>query len=84
MVYKDGSTEMPAVLPGVPSPRHQRSHSRFAILALTAGLSACALATDAPPTVEVLSVRLVGLGLTEQQLETTLCVTNPNANGIGF
>ena len=64
-----------------PSPGRIR---RFIALALAAGLSACALATDAPPTVDVLSVRLIGLGLIEQQIETTLCVTNPNANEIAF
>ncbi len=47
-------------------------------------LSGCALITDTPPDVEVLDVRLVGIGLTEQQLAATLCVTNPNANEIAF
>lgn len=56
----------------------------LAALVVVAVLSARALATDAPPTVDVLSVRLVSAGLTEQQLKTVLCVTNPNTNELGF
>ena len=47
-------------------------------------VTGCALASDTPPSVDVLAVRLVGIGLTEQQLAVTLCVTNPNANQIAF
>lgn len=53
-------------------------------MVLVATLSGCALATGTPPSVDVLDVRLVGIGLTEQQLATTLCVTNPNPNEIAF
>ncbi len=53
-------------------------------IALAAAVSGCALATATPPTVDVLDVRLVGVGLTEQQLATTLCVTNPNATELAF
>ena len=53
-------------------------------MALAATLSGCALASDTPPSVDVLDVRFVGIGLTEQQLATTLCVTNPNTNEIAF
>ena len=31
-----------------------------------------------------MAVQLVGIGLTEQQLAVTLCVTNPNANEMAF
>ncbi len=56
-----------------------------AAMALLVGLlSGCALATATPPTVEVLDVHLVGIGLTDAQLATTLCVTNPNANELAF
>lgn len=51
---------------------------------LAAALAGCTLATDTPPSVDVLDVHLVGMGLMEQQLTTTLCVTNPNANEIAF
>ncbi len=55
-----------------------------ATLAATLAVSGCALATDTPPSVDVLDVHLVGIGLTEQELATTLCVTNPNANEMAF
>ncbi len=45
---------------------------------LVLSLSGCALATDARPSVEVMAVRLVEVGLTDQPLAVTLCVTNPN------
>lgn len=51
---------------------------------LASGIAGCALATATPPTVDVLEVRLAGIGLTEQQLAVTLCVTNPNANDFAF
>ena len=54
----------------------------FAALALvTAG---CALVTATPPSIEVMDVRLVGIGVTEQQLAVTLCVTNRNPDELGF
>ena len=51
---------------------------------MAVAVSGCALASDAPPSVEVMAVRLVGIGLTEQQLAVTLCVTNPNTSEIAF
>lgn len=57
---------------------------KSSLVALAFVVSGCALATDTPPAVDVLAVRLVGLGLTEQQLAVTLCVTNPNNNEITF
>ena len=54
------------------------------LLAITGLVSGCALAGGAPPTVDVLDVHLVGIGLTEQQLATTLCVTNPNTTELAF
>lgn len=53
-----------------------------AMLALS--VAGCALAGATPPQVDVLDVRLVGLGLTEQQLAVTLCVTNPNKISLDF
>ena len=53
-------------------------------MAFASALLGCALATGAPPSVDVLNVRMVGIGLTEQQLATTLCVTNPNASELAF
>src|SRR5580698_10381646 len=44
----------------------------------------CALNAVTPPAVEVVAVRLVWLGLTEQQLAVTLCVTNANNDEIAF
>ena len=57
---------------------------RLPTAALVFGMAGCALATDNPPSVQVLDVRLVGIGLTEQQLAVTLCVTNPNSNQLSF
>ena len=53
-----------------------------AILAF--GTAGCALAAGLPPSVEVTDVRLLGVGLTEQQLALTLCVTNPNRHALAF
>ena len=56
-----------------------------ACLALSAGdLSGCALAGGEPPSVDVTGVNLVAIGLTEQQLAVTLCVTNPNRDELAF
>lgn len=44
----------------------------------------CALATATPPQVEVASVRLRDVGLLDQTLDVTLCVTNPNAPELAF
>ncbi len=57
---------------------------RLTALALVTALGGCALASDAPPSVAVVDVRLTGIGPTEQQLALTLCVTNPNDNEIAF
>ena len=51
------------------------------LAALTAG---CALATAAPPEVEVAAVELRGLGLLDQALGVTLCVSNPNNAELSF
>ena len=55
-----------------------------ASILLALGLGGCALATAVPPSVDVLGVQLTGLGLTEQQLSLTLCVTNPNGQALDF
>jgi len=44
----------------------------------------CALATATPPQVEVVAVRLRSLGLLDQTLGVTLCVTNPNNSELAF
>ncbi len=44
----------------------------------------CALATATLPQVEVAAVRLRGLGLLDQTLGVTLCVTNPNNSELAF
>jgi len=44
----------------------------------------CALATATLPQVEVAAVRLRGLGLFDQALGVTLCVTNPNNAELAF
>ncbi len=46
--------------------------------ALMAGPAGCTLVAGAPPAVEVMDVRPLGIGLTERQLAVTPCVTNPN------
>ncbi len=46
--------------------------------------SACTLLTATPPKVEVIGVELRGIGLLEQQLAVTLCVTNPNQAELAF
>jgi LEA14-like dessication related protein len=48
------------------------------------GLAGCTLITSTPPTVGVLDVQLTGLGVTEQRVSTTLCLTNPNQNALSF
>lgn len=58
--------------------------NRLAAAALAPALAACTLATGAPPTVDVLAVRLTGVGLPDQQLALTLCVSNPNAGPLVF
>ena len=56
----------------------------FLAAVLSVGISGCALMNDTPPSVDVTDIRLIGLGLTEQRLAMTLCVTNPNINQIAF
>ncbi|RYF03308.1 MAG: hypothetical protein EOO77_31275 [Oxalobacteraceae bacterium] len=47
-------------------------------------VSGCAAINTVPPTVSVIDVQLTGLGLLDQQLATTLCVTNPNPTALSF
>ncbi len=56
----------------------------MALLLVATGLSGCALVSATPPAVDVLDLHLTGIGLTEQQLAVTLCVTNPNADELTF
>lgn len=57
---------------------------RLLTLLAATSLAGCTLITSAPPTVGLLDVQLTGLGLTEQRIATTLCVTNPNPNALSF
>ncbi len=52
------------------------------LLALANG--GCTLLTASPPQVQVQSVQLQGLGLLDQALAVTLCVTNTNDAALGF
>ncbi len=59
--------------------------NRFAAWAATALLcTGCVLATATPPQVEVAAVELRGIGLLDQTLGVTLCVTNPNTSELAF
>ncbi|MGI4745476.1 MAG: LEA type 2 family protein [Janthinobacterium lividum] len=51
---------------------------------LALGLAGCALTSSTPPSVDVMAVQLIGMGLVRQQLAVTLCVTNPNADALAF
>ena len=57
---------------------------RIAWLLAPAAVGSCALMTAAPPQVEIRDVRLSGLGVLDQTLAVTLCVTNPNATELDF
>ncbi len=52
--------------------------------AATLPRAGCALATATPPQVEVAAVRLRDIGLLDQTLDVTLCVTTPNASELAF
>lgn len=54
------------------------------LLAAAMALPGCAVLTAKPPSVDVLAVHLQGVGLTEQVLGVTLCVTNPNTTELAF
>ncbi len=58
--------------------------SRLASGALAMATAGCALATATPPSVDVADVRVLGLGLLQQRLAVTLCVTNPNPQALDF
>jgi len=57
---------------------------RLLTVLVAAGLTGCTLITSAPPTVGVLDVQLTALGIAEQRVAATLCVTNPNPNALSF
>jgi len=57
---------------------------RILTAAAALGVSGCTLLTATPPRVEVTGVELRGIGLLDQQLAVTLCVTNPNAAELEF
>ncbi len=56
----------------------------FTWLAVALLCSGCALTGATPPQVEVRSVELRGIGLLDQTLGVTLCVTNPNNSELAF
>ncbi len=58
--------------------------SRRAAVSLALVTGGCALATAAPPRVDVASVQLRGVGLLEQDLEVGLCAFNPNDQELAF
>lgn len=67
--------------------RHYPSRlRREPAFAWTAALlcAGCALAMAAPPQIEVAAVELRGVGLLDQTLDVTLCVTNPNGAELAF
>jgi LEA14-like dessication related protein len=51
---------------------------------LASALAGCAFLTQIPPQVAVANVALTGIGLFNQSLSVTLCVTNPNRAPIAF
>jgi LEA14-like dessication related protein len=53
-------------------------------MGLTTALAGCAVLTQSPPQVAVANVALTGIGLFNQSLSVTLCVTNPNRAPIAF
>ncbi len=53
-------------------------------LSLALLVTGCALAAATPPKVEVAAVELRGLGLLDQTLGVTLCVSNPNDTELDF
>lgn len=58
---------------------------RIAGVAILAALSSgCTLLTATPPDIAVADVRLLGLGVLEQALSVSLCVTNPNDSELAF
>ena len=67
---------------GRPGRRGLMKRGAPAALALLA--AGCALATATPPEVEVAGVELRGLGLLDQALGVTLCVSNPSDAELSF
>ena len=47
-------------------------------------VAGCTLVTQSPPQVDVANVALTGIGLFNQRLLVTLCVTNPNRSPLAF
>ena len=47
-------------------------------------VAGCTLVTQSPPQVDVANVALTGIGLFNQRLLVTLCVTNPNRTPLAF
>ena len=54
------------------------------LLLAGSALAGCTLLAATPPSVQVTDVRLTGLGLTQQRLAVTLCVSNPNRTPLAF
>ena len=70
--------------PASPARLEWNGSMRHMIIALALLAAGCALATAAPPEVEVAGVELRGLDLLDQALGVTLCVSNPNTTELSF
>ena len=57
---------------------------RILVLAAVSLATGCALITATPPSVEVAGVELRAIGLLDQVLGVTLCVSNPNQTELSF
>lgn len=58
--------------------------SILAVCLTAVALAGCAVLTATPPSVEVTSVELRAVGLLDQVLAVSVCVTNPNDTALGF
>ena len=70
--------------PGPVRARLLKGRARVVAAAAASLAAGCALITAAPPGVEVAAVELRALGLLDQALGVTLCVTNPNRTELSF
>jgi hypothetical protein len=58
--------------------QRRRRIQQYVGLGFAAPASGCALVFEGPPQVVVADVSLKAIGLLDQSLDVTLCVTNPN------
>ncbi len=78
-----GETEMLQMGRAVPEAPEVSMRPLMLLLAGST-LTGCTLLAATPPSVQVTEVRLTGLGLTQQRLAVTLCVSNPNRTTLAF